>query len=109
MTLPPPFTRNVNVSGHRTSLRMEPAMWEALEEISGREARTIHDICTLVNQHRGPVNLTAALRVFIVSYFRQAATEAGHMEAGHGETGPEMVLSAISLPEQPAGQMESVC
>jgi hypothetical protein len=29
-------------------------------------------------------SLTAAIRVFLMLYFRSAATEDGHMEAGHG-------------------------
>lgn len=84
-------------------------MWEALEEISSREGRNIHDICTLVNEHRGTVNLTAALRVFIVSYFREAATEAGHVEAGHGRAGAETVLSSITVSPMPPERPDSIC
>ncbi len=76
--------RNVRVSGHRTSMRLEPVMWEALEEICRRESRTIHDICTLVDGRRRESSLTAAMRVFILGYFRAAVTEQGHVLAGHG-------------------------
>lgn len=70
-------------------------MWDALGEICRRESRTIHQICTLVSQHRRDLSLTAALRVFIVSYFRSAATEEGHDKAGHGQF-PLTVLAAQS-------------
>ena len=30
-------------------------------------------------------SLTAAIRVFLMLYFRAAATENGHMKAGHGD------------------------
>jgi predicted DNA-binding ribbon-helix-helix protein len=45
--------RNVTVAGHRTSMRLEPSMWEALEEICRREGRTVHQVCTEVWMHGG--------------------------------------------------------
>jgi len=33
-------TRNVMINGRRTSVRLEPAMWEALGDIARREAVT---------------------------------------------------------------------
>jgi len=77
-------SRNITVSGHRTSMRLEPAMWDALQEVARREAKTINDICTMVDERRRESSLTAALRVYIVAYFRAAATEHPHLRAGHG-------------------------
>lgn len=76
--------RNVTVSGHRTSVRLEPVMWVALHELCRREAMTPHAICSMVNREREESSLTAGLRVYIMSYFRAAATEEGHLHAGHG-------------------------
>lgn len=76
--------RNVVVSGHRTSIRLEPGMWDALDEICRREGQSAHAICSLIDARRFESSLTAAVRVFIVSYFRSAATELGHANVGHG-------------------------
>lgn len=77
--------RNVTVLKKRTSLRMEPEMWDALGDVSVREGMTIHQVCNIVAQKKGgEASLTGALRVFLMSYFRAAATEDGHMRAGHG-------------------------
>ena len=76
--------RNVTVAGRRTSLRLEPAMWDALEEVARREGTTVHRLCTLVEARRRESSLTAAIRVFILGYYRAAATEDGHGNAGHG-------------------------
>lgn len=65
--------RNVTVNGRRTSLRMEPLLWASLREIAERESMTINRICSEIDQRRGHANLTAALRVFIISYYRNAA------------------------------------
>ena len=76
--------RNVTIGRRRTSLRLEPAMWDALEEICRREAMTQHELCAMIDERRQASSLTAAIRVFIVTYFRAAATEAGHASIGHG-------------------------
>ncbi len=85
------ISRNVTVKNHRTSVRLEPEMWSALRELCMREHLSIHDIATAVSE-RKPANtsLTAALRVFIMAYFRAAATEDGHSKAGHGPGGAFM-------------------
>lgn len=77
------ISRNVRVSGRRTSMRLEPEMWDALQAICHRERRSIHEICTEINEHRHASSLTADIRVYIMHYFRQAATEDGHARAGH--------------------------
>jgi predicted DNA-binding ribbon-helix-helix protein len=76
--------RNVMVGGRRTSLRLERLMWEALAEICRREGLSRSDICSRVEARRRESSLTAAVRVYILSYFRAAATEEGHADAGHG-------------------------
>lgn len=59
-------------------------MWDALAEICRREDLTVHDLCGLIDERRRASSLTAAIRVFIVNYFRAAATEDGHASIGHG-------------------------
>jgi predicted DNA-binding ribbon-helix-helix protein len=74
---------NVTVNGRRTSIRLEPAMWQALREISTREGKTLHALVTEIEHARAQSSLTAAIRVFLLDYFRAAATEEGHRRAGH--------------------------
>jgi predicted DNA-binding ribbon-helix-helix protein len=82
------INRNVYVTGRRTSVRLESAMWDALAEICEREGISIHELCNRVEERRRESSLTAAMRVFVVSYFRAAATENGHADAGHGTRRP---------------------
>lgn len=80
--------RNVKVSGRRTSLRMEPYIWDSLKEICEREGLTLNQICTEVDRRRGDANLTASIRVFIVSYYRNAIGGRGFAE----DDGPSRIL-----------------
>ena len=65
--------RNVTVSGRRTSIRMEQVMWTSLTDICRREDHTINEIISIIDEKRAETNLTAAIRVFIICYYRDAA------------------------------------
>ena len=76
--------RNVTVAGHRTSIRLEPVMWTALHEVCAREQRTLNALVTDIADVRLESSLTASIRVYLLNYFRDAATDDGHRIAGHG-------------------------
>lgn len=78
-------SKNITILGRRTSVRLEPEMWKELKNISKRETCSIHDLCSLICIRKAEnSSLTAAIRVFLMLYFRAAATEQGHEKAGHG-------------------------
>lgn len=73
--------RNVVVGGHRTSVRLEPVMWEALQDIARQLRVTIHDLVTGIDRDRTASSLTAAIRVYIVGFYRAAALGARQARA----------------------------
>ena len=89
------ISRNITVCNHRTSVRLEPGMWQGLMEICRRERASMHEVCSAVSMAKGKsTSLTAAIRVFIMAYYRMAATEEGHTKAGHGQN----LTQAMSAP-----------
>lgn len=66
-------SRNIRLDGKRTSIRLETALWEALEDIGEREAKSIGELCAIIADRRTGSNLTASVRLFIIAYFRLAA------------------------------------
>jgi predicted DNA-binding ribbon-helix-helix protein len=62
--------RKVVVCGRRTSIRMESIFWQLLETIAKMEQREVNDLFSEIDRQRGPLNLTAAVRLFIVVYFK---------------------------------------
>lgn len=82
------INRNVVGMGGRTSMRLEPELWDALDEIARREGMSIAETIRAVElawaEGGNAGGRTSAVRVHIVSYFREAATAAGHLQAGHG-------------------------
>ena len=81
-------SRNVTISGHRTSIRLQREMWDAIEEICRREKISLHQLCTRIAEGKASRSLTSEVRVYVVSYFRAAANDDGHRRAGHGTLTP---------------------
>lgn len=76
--------RNVVAGSGRTSMRLEPELWDALIEVCQREGQDLHEVIRSVDSVRSDGGRTSAVRVFLLRYFRSASTEAGHAAAGHG-------------------------
>lgn len=74
----------MTISGLRTSLRLEEEIWGCLDEICQREGLTLSELCTIIDDRRHEYSRTSAVRVFVLTYYRAAATVAGHTQAGHG-------------------------
>jgi predicted DNA-binding ribbon-helix-helix protein len=72
---------NIVVGNHRTSVRLEPVMWDALRDIAHRQQVTVHDLVTDIDRERTASSLTAAIRVYIVDFYRAAALPAGPPQA----------------------------
>lgn len=66
-------SRNIRLDGKRTSIRLENALWEALEDIGTRENKSTTELCAIIADRKTGTNLTAAVRLFIIAYFRLAA------------------------------------
>lgn len=80
--------RNVTGATGRTSMRLEPELWRAIEEICHRQNITSAQFITSVDAKRRGQGRTSAVRVAVLEFFRKAATEEGHAAAGHGRYAP---------------------
>ncbi len=62
--------RSLIITGHRTSVSLEEAFWEALKEIALREGVSVAALAARVDAERGAANLSSALRVFVLRNVR---------------------------------------
>ena len=74
--------RSVNISGHATSISLEPVFWEALRHAADTDGVSINALVTAIDEAR-TTNLSSAIRVWL---FRRAS----------------------AAPDQPADQAENV-
>lgn len=57
--------RSVVLAGHRTSVSLENAFWEALKAIAGRRNSTVNQLVTEIDKQRDG-NLSSAIRVYVL-------------------------------------------
>ncbi|MEQ8806010.1 MAG: ribbon-helix-helix domain-containing protein [Rhodospirillales bacterium] len=67
----------MTVNGRRTSLRLENATWDALDQICECEKISVHELCSMIESVRFGSSRTSTVRAFIVTYFRLAANRTG--------------------------------
>ena len=65
--------RSLSIAGHRTSISLEAPFWEALKEIAASEGRPIAALVAAVDSSRGELNLSSALRLHALAYYRRLA------------------------------------
>ena len=66
------INRNVVAQRGRTSMRLEPELWDALREICAREHQDINCLVRNIESVGHSGGRTSAVRVFVVQYFRAA-------------------------------------
>lgn len=66
------LTRNVVIDGKRTTIRLESAIWDAVDDLCSRERISRHDLCSRVEAGRQGLNRAQAIRAVVVNYFRFA-------------------------------------
>ena len=66
--------RSITLSGHRTSVSLEAAFWDALRDIADHQQTSPTEIIARIDAKRQPDdNLSSAIRVFILNYFQKRA------------------------------------
>ena len=68
-----PRKHSLNIAGHRTSISLEDAFWSALRDIAREEQRPVGDIVAEIDGARGASGLSSAIRVFVLSRYRERA------------------------------------
>lgn len=64
------INRTVTVRGDRTGMRLEPELWEALDEVCQREGISWDELIRRVREGREHGSRTSAVRAYLVAYFR---------------------------------------
>jgi predicted DNA-binding ribbon-helix-helix protein len=79
--------RSIVVAGHKTSVSLEDAFWNGLKEIAGRRDITLSDLVAAIDSQRHHGNLSSAIRLFVLEFYRQQRIDQQADPAKPGETG----------------------
>jgi len=69
-----PVKRSFSIRGHRTSISLEHAFWEALRQAASRENVSLAALVARIDEGRGKAGLSSAVRVWILDYVRSVGT-----------------------------------
>jgi predicted DNA-binding ribbon-helix-helix protein len=67
-----PVKRSLTIAGHRTSISLEEAFWVALRDVARAKGKLVPALIFEIDAARGRTNLSSAIRVFLLEYFRAA-------------------------------------
>lgn len=67
-----PQKRSLTLKGHRTSVSLEDAFWDAFRDIARDKGRAINDLAAEIDAIRGSdCGLASAIRLFVLQQYRQ--------------------------------------
>jgi predicted DNA-binding ribbon-helix-helix protein len=62
--------RFIVIDGHKTSVSLEDAFWSDLKEIARTQRTTLSELVAHIDGARKQSNLSSAIRLFVLEYFR---------------------------------------
>jgi predicted DNA-binding ribbon-helix-helix protein len=65
--------RSITISGHRTSVALEPDFWAALGEIAADRTISLTTLIIEIDRLRGSDNLASACRLAVLRHFRKSS------------------------------------
>jgi predicted DNA-binding ribbon-helix-helix protein len=65
--------RSVLLADHKTSVSLEDDFWNALKEIADDRHLTLSELVSGIDKQRQHGNLSSALRLFVLKYYRDKA------------------------------------
>src|SRR6266545_4937455 len=65
----PVVKRSVVLSGHKTSVSLEDALWRPLKEIAAERAMPGRDLLAVIDSERQDGNLSWAIRLFVLDFY----------------------------------------
>ena len=71
----PIVKRSVLLAGRKSSVSLEEEFWTTLKEIAGDRHVTMSELVSGIDKQRQHGNLSSALRLFVLEYYRGKAAE----------------------------------
>jgi predicted DNA-binding ribbon-helix-helix protein len=69
--------RSFTIAGHRTSISLEAAFWDALKAVAAAERVPVARLIGRIDAARGAGGLSSAVRVWVLQHYRDGARRGG--------------------------------
>lgn len=71
-----PRKRSLTLRGHRTSVSLEDAFWQAFRDIAAAEGKPVNVLAAEIDAARGlDCGLAAAMRLHVLDWYQRRVTE----------------------------------
>lgn len=70
-----PVKHSLTLAGHRTSVSLEAAFWQAFREIAASRGQGINALAAEIDAGRNDVGLASAIRVFVLEAVRTQSSQ----------------------------------
>jgi predicted DNA-binding ribbon-helix-helix protein len=81
----PVVKRSIVIGGHKTSVSLEDAFWKGLKEVAGGRDMTLSDLVAAIDTERQHGNLSSAIRLFVLEFYRNRRSDENDGRAGSRE------------------------
>jgi len=89
----PVVKRSIVIAGHKTSVSLEDAFWKGLKDIAGGRDMTLSDLVATIDTERQHGNLSSAIRLFVLDYYRNQFSDENEGRDGTHEIMPTRAAS----------------
>ena len=94
--------RSIVVGGHKTSVSLEDDFWRALKEIALRRRATLSELVGAIDSQRQHGNLSSAIRLFVLDFYRKELSELKESRDRAGEIVSPSVAAFVLEQHVPA-------
>jgi predicted DNA-binding ribbon-helix-helix protein len=78
--------RSIVVGDHKTSVSLEEAFWIGVKEIASNRNITLSELVSCIDSERVHANLSSAIRLFVLDYYRRTIGSAADGRSAELET-----------------------
>jgi predicted DNA-binding ribbon-helix-helix protein len=78
--------RSIVIGGHKTSVSLEDAFWRGLKEIAAERKLTLSELVSAIDSDRPTGNLSSAIRLYVLDYYRTLIGTGSGAGSAPGET-----------------------
>jgi predicted DNA-binding ribbon-helix-helix protein len=91
----PVVKRSIVIAGHKTSVSLEDAFWQGLKDIASAREMTLSDLAATIDSDRHHGNLSSAIRLFVLEYYRTQNVRQGPPDSQRGTRAARTASSVL--------------
>jgi predicted DNA-binding ribbon-helix-helix protein len=76
--------RSILIAGHKTSVSLEDTFWQTFKEIARQRHMTVSELATAIESERQEGNLSSAIRLFVLGFYRDQRARTREMATDDG-------------------------